>query len=784
MKLTSVIAIPTYLSSTRFVLGLLGVMCLLVPQWVQSEPQFVGREVCADCHQQQVALWQGSHHDWAMREANDESVLGNFGGEAGITFDHYGEKTHFFERDGQYWVKAPNSDGELQTFLVRYTFGFYPLQQYLLDVGDGRLQALSVSWDSRSVEEGGQRWFHLYPDEAIPYNDPLHWTGPYQNWNNRCAECHSTNLERNFIPAEDGSSGGSYDTQWSEINVSCEACHGPASDHVEQMTGHQAKKETLGLRWQLDAVGQWLNEDKRTTAVNSDAAAYGDKKQHAQLSVCGSCHARRSLIADQDDFGEFHQRHNLTLPQSPLYHADGQILDEVYVLGSFMQSKMHQQGVVCSNCHEPHSLKLRAEGNGVCAQCHRPDVFDQPSHHHHPVGSSGADCANCHMPETTYMVVDPRRDHSLRVPRPDLSVAYGTPNACNQCHQDKTFEWARDAVASWQPSKGAKSRGRHFSDDLTPALSGSADAQSRLMNLAMAGHQPALIQASALLALQNHMDQTSLLVAQTQLHHANPMVRAAAVELVALQAVDARWRDLLPMLNDSSKQVRMAVARHLAATPPGTVTLSADQNRFWQAGQQEYQQVLTMHQDTPDGQMNIGLYALARGELLKAEQAYQTALAMNASLVGAYLNLADLYRQQNDEKKSEAILRQGLKRLPEVAALLHSLGLSQVRQKAYTEASASLGRAAELDPQNSRYSYLYGLVLQRLQQPQAAVQEWKRALEFQPADRDLLMALLDQSQRIGNAQAALEYAERLLTLNPADQRLQRLVSRLRSYASP
>lgn len=103
---------------------------------------------------------------------------------------------------------------------------------------------------------------------------------------------------------------------------------------------------------------------------------------------------------------------------------------------------MNAHGVACSDCHDPHSQKLRAPGNAVCAQCHLSVKFDVPEHHRHKPGTKGGECASCHMPTVTYMVVDPRHDHAMRIPRPDLSVKLGTPNACNDCHKDKKPSWA------------------------------------------------------------------------------------------------------------------------------------------------------------------------------------------------------------------------------------------------------------------------------------------------------------------------------------------------------
>ena len=383
---------------------------------------FVGTETCRGCHAAEFEAWQDSHHDLAMQLPSPDTVLGDFNNSA---FTHGGVTSTFFTRDGKFWVRTDGEDGKLREFPVAYVFGVYPLQQYLLPLDRGRLQALTVAWDSRPESEGGQRWFHLYPDETIPHDDPLHWTGPYQNWNTRCAECHSTDVEKQYNAAT-----RSFDTRFKEVNVGCEACHGPGSAHVALAAEDKlANTSGSGFELNLGQRGEWLFDEgadiaRRREPLNADT----------QIDTCGRCHARRSTLGNYHYGADLLDTHRLSMLHEPLYYPDGQIRDEVYVYGSFVQSKMHMQGVVCSNCHEPHSNALRAEGNGVCAQCHRPDTYDTPEHHRHPVSSSGASCANCHMPETTYMVVDPRRDHSMRIPRPDLSVMIGVPNACNQCH--------------------------------------------------------------------------------------------------------------------------------------------------------------------------------------------------------------------------------------------------------------------------------------------------------------------------------------------------------------
>ena len=401
---------------------------------------YVGRSVCAGCHQTQAEQWSGSHHDLAMQPADESSVLGDFD-DASLT--QFGVTSTFYRKNGRFMVRTEGPDGKLHDYELSYTFGVEPLQQYLVEFPGGRLQALSLAWDTRPKEQGGQRWFHLYPDEKINHEDELHWTQASQNWNSMCAECHSTNLRKGYDAAS-----RTFSTTWSEIDVSCEACHGPGSDHVRwarRESGWKALEAGKGLTVLLDERRgvQWTMNPETGNALRSQARS-GDK----EIELCARCHSRRSPISDGYVHGEPLLNHYLPrLLDEGMYHADGQIDDEVYVYGSFIQSRMYHAGVSCSDCHEPHSLSLRISGNGVCLQCHQAEKYEQAGHHFHEPDSEGASCAECHMPPKSYMVVDPRHDHSMRIPRPDLSAKLGTPNACNGCHQDRSPEWAAQQLS-------------------------------------------------------------------------------------------------------------------------------------------------------------------------------------------------------------------------------------------------------------------------------------------------------------------------------------------------
>src|SRR5271167_2102145 len=371
---------------------------------------YVGEAVCAGCHAKEAEAWRGSHHALAMQIAKDGTVLGDFN-DARLT--DYGVTSHFFRRDGKYFVNTDGHDGKLADFAIKYTFGVYPLQQYLIEFPDGRLQALSIAWDARPKTEDGQRWFHLYPDEPIRHDDPLHWTGLAQNWNFRCAECHSTDVHKNYDAADDR-----YHTTWSDIDVACEACHGPGLRHVAWARHHNADTDKgLVVIFREHDEASWTIDPATGNARRS-----GLQPLRTELETCGLCHSRAAELSEDWRPGHsLSDTHLVALLEPGLYYADGQIQDEVYEYGSFRQSKMFSKGVTCTDCHESHSLKLRASGDGVCLQCHMAAKYETATHNFHDKVSPPIACISCHMPSRTYMVVHVRHDHSLRIPRPDRS---------------------------------------------------------------------------------------------------------------------------------------------------------------------------------------------------------------------------------------------------------------------------------------------------------------------------------------------------------------------------
>ncbi len=694
------------------------------PKFTPAAPVFAGRDACARCHEDQVALWRGSHHDLAMDVADEETVLGDFDD---ATLEHDGTMTTFLRRDGRFVVRTAGPDGAPAEYEVTHTFGVTPLQQYLVPFPGGRYQVLTVAWDTRHEDAGGQRWFDLYPDETIDHDDELHWTGLNQNWNFMCAECHSTNLEKGYDASADA-----YHTTWSEIDVSCEACHGPGSEHVRRAdAGLAASGADSGLTIRLkdDDGGVWIFEPGSPTATRSVS-----RRSNLQVDACGRCHARRSVTRDDYVHGRpLLETHRPSLLVEPLYHADGQIREEVYVWGSFIQSRMHAAGVTCSDCHESHAATLRAPGNALCLQCHRPEVFDTPAHHFHAAGEPGSFCVDCHMPERTYMQVDPRRDHSLRVPRPDLSVRLGTPDACTMCHADRPASWAAAAVADWYgPERRA---GPHYGEAIDAGRTGAPGAPERLARLAGDREHAGIVRATALDLLARYPGPAAIAAAAAAGDDADPLVRAAALTALRDVAPRDRLAVALPRLDDPVRGVRIEAARVLAGVPDDLLT--ADQRRSVAVGIEDYLAAERVNADRPESHLNAGVVLTDAGRHAEAEAEYRTALRLAPAFVEATVNLVDLYRVLGRDAEGERILRDAIARAPDAPVLEHVLGLLLVRAGRRDEALPALGRATALGPQIPRYAYVYAVALNETGRRAEAVAVIEEALRRHPGDGDL-----------------------------------------------
>ncbi|VVS91406.1 tetratricopeptide repeat protein [Desulfoluna spongiiphila] len=728
--LVIVVCVPLYVLKTEY-------LRRTHPQALPASPTFVGRQACISCHKPEYDKWLNSDHDQAMDVATDATVLGDFDN---AVFTQNGITTRFYRTDDSFFVNTRGPDGKNGDFQVTHTFGVYPLQQYLVPFPGGRFQCLTIAWD---VDK--KQWYAL-PNHTDDSDDWLHWTKAAQNWNGMCAECHSTHLRKGYDHQTD-----TFNTTWTEIDVSCEACHGPGSAHVAWAEKpDMAREKTENYHLMVDTR---------------------DITPEAQLAICARCHSRRASFADFD-----HRDDNMmdciipTLLNDGLYHPDGQILDEVYVYGSFTQSKMYQRDVKCSDCHDVHSLKRKSEGNDLCLQCHRKDIYDTSDHHFHKATdkgkpSKGDDCTSCHMPETPYMGIDMRADHSIRIPRPDLSLALQTPNACNAsgCHGDKTTQWSADWTKTWY---GLRKRA-HYGTVFAMARAGNPDAKDELIRLSRDQLGPPVVRATALSLLQRFMDDKVIDVLEESLSDNEALIRHTGIATLNLTGHEQTTRLITPLLYDPVKAVRIQAALSLA--PVYKEQLSDNQKIVFHSAIREYREAMEYASDFASGRFNLGIMYDALGDTGQAIAQYREAIRIDAQFYPAKNNLAMLYNRTGNNKGAVALFQGILKDHPERYDMAYSLGLLLAEEKQYAEAAVYLRQAARGLPERSRIHYNLGLLLQHLGKHAEAEASLLTALSIEPDHADYLLALADHLIKNGRYDDAALVARAMIEKHPDNQ---------------
>jgi len=697
---------------------------------------FVGDQACKGCHANQYKDWLHSDHYKSIQKVSDSSVLGNFNN---TTFNADGVVSHFFKRDGKYIINTQGEDGKNHDYEIVYAFGYYPLQQYLVQFPDGKLQATRLSWDSKN-----NKWFHQYAGQKIDYHDWLHWTNNAQNWNTMCAECHSTNLKKGYDIEKD-----SYNTTFNVLNVSCEACHGAGKNHIDYINSDDYK------------AGKKVKYSLLQFGANAE--------QTAQLNTCAPCHAVQSNVdSDKIVSNELLDNYIPQIPDNERFQADGQVKEEDYTYASFLQSKMYERGVKCSNCHNPHSGKLVLTGNQVCLQCHNK-TFDSPAHHFHKENTEASECKNCHAPGKYYMGNDYRYDHSFRVPRPDLSVQYATTNACNNCHKDKTAKWASEAVVKWYGPK----RKYHFAEDLIPGSLLNDKSEAHLVKLLNDTAVPAIIKATSIHYLGNIATQTSVNTILSYLNNNDAQIRYQSLKSLLNQASSIPDKNLIAnMLTDKVRSVRIAAAELMGSI--GTDQLTEQQNAAYNNAKAELEKHLLHNADFAHGNIAIADHYAHNNDFTNAEKFYLRALKKDSLANLARLNLAIAYSTQGKNKEAVKTLQNAIHTDPKNGQAWYNIALLYSEMKENKNAFTAFDKAVDLKSKDTRLYYNYGLLLQQSGSFNKAVNIILKGLQINPNDESLNYAMTYIYLENKQTAKAIPYAttlKKIATNNPDYQKL-------------
>ena len=665
---------------------------------LEGQATFAGNKSCAECHEAEHADWMDSDHERAMDTVSVKSVTANF---ENTTFtDRDGYTSKFYIKDKRYYVFTKGEDGVEKEMEITYVFGLRPLQQYLIETDKGRLQCLPIAWDLQQND-----WFSLvdsiYHGQKIESDNWLYWTNNGQNWNGMCAECHTTNYHKGY-----NMDTQEFHTTYTEMNVGCETCHGPGSNH-----------------------NKWAEIDEKERPEIDNAGflqkTYGINSQDL-INQCGYCHARRTTFGDNKHSNDYYMQHWVPqLLHDRYYYSDGQVLDEDYVTGSFMQSKMFRHGVKCTDCHDAHTVKTKLKGNQLCYQCHIPADYEEKHHFHKKTGGKGdvtvngfydnergdgTQCVDCHMQGANFMGVDFRRDHSIRVPRPDLSIRNGTPNACNQCHKDKSNEWSVQAVEKWY--------GHKLEHENTVMFNAFADARNGDYKVIPTLINEVLLQdsineiyrATAVAYLGRFASEESMGAIEKSLKNPLPLIRHTAVMNYENPNKVEFIKKLAPLLSDSIKAIRIGVLAKISIYP--TLKFDPRYDKEYQKALGEYRSAMEHTSDFPSSMYNLGNLSIKEGDDAKAIEMFKESLRIDNMFYPSSVTLSILLSRNGNSAEAKKVLENAVSKSPEMFEGYYYLGLLSAEEKENKKAIKYLVKALEIQPYNDRVAYNLGLLYQ------------------------------------------------------------------------
>jgi len=695
-----------------------------------GKAKFMGSVSCKTCHQEQFNDWQNSHHDQAMKIADSTTILADFNN---TSFTNQNVKSTFFKKNDGYYVKMEGDNGAFQDYKIVYTFGVTPLQQYIIEFPNGAFQCLQTAWDTEK-----KVWFDLQKDLELQSDEWIHWSGGAMRWNTACADCHSTDVRKNFDEETN-----TYHTTFSEIDVSCESCHGPSSQHIEYYKDSMNGTPPTKL---------YMTKNMASTEV---------------VDKCARCHSRRTQLTKYFDYkGQFLDHYDPALLNYPTYELDGQIKDEDYVYGSFIQSKMYHNKISCKDCHNPHSLQLKQTGNALCLSCHLPK-YDSKEHHYHKLNTEGSQCINCHMTGKYYMGNDFRRDHSFRVPRPDQSLNYGTPNACNDCHNDKDAKWASDFIVA----NYGITRLDHFSDYLLKGSQGDFEAYKTLFSQTK---YPEIARATALGQYVNQaLSEAQLNDLLKFLKDSSALVRNEAIKGFENAINQDYSKYIEPLLKDSIRLVRISAARYF-----NSVNSLVTEGEPFKAAHREYMDGLDMVSDFAGGQHQIALYYQAKGNIDLAMKAYKKSIEIDNYYNQSKMNLALLYYQMGNLEETVKLYLKVIEQEPNFGYAYYMLGLAYNEMGRTIEAKKYLLEASVKDPNNVNAIYNFSILLQQENKFTESIKFLDNAIQRFPDSERLLYAKLSALLNTQQYKESYDICSKLLKIAPENQEYKQIMNML------
>lgn len=720
-------------------------------------PAFAGSDTCRACHPREHQRWQASHH--ALAERDIDPAIDHPAFDVALPPETPAASGRPHHDGDTLRITLPGAVGQPRSYTVTRVIGHDPLRQWLVPARGGRWQATALAWDPHAGT-----WFDALGDDRQPH-EWGHWTNRGMNWNAMCADCHNTDVRKNYDFASDA-----YATMRAEMGVGCEACHGPAGAHVAHQRRYPAAADpTL-------------------------AAMQAAQRPDAMLDACGACHARRTELTERFTPGDrFGNAFALAIPdETDTWYADGQVREEDYEYASFLMSGMYQAGVRCGDCHDPHALRPVADGNDLCLRCHSAHSrgaragppIDPAAHSHHDPGAPGGRCVDCHMPQTTYMQRHARRDHGFTIPDPRLTRDFGIPNACSRCHTDQPLDWVLEAAERWygrrldrwtQQRARLIARARHAAGRVdaerrpygatphgaavgdSPGASPADSIAGELLSLIRTETKPIWI-ATATILLRPHAHEPGVAATLVELlTHESDLVRAAACRSLR-PGSSAAVAALRARLADPVRAVRVAAAWALGPR--------LDQQH---AAAAELREFLEHNADQPVGALLLATHLRQAGQIGEAIGRLRGAIAWQPDMpdmAPLYFELGTCLAERGEPGAAAAAIAQACALQPDEADWWHALGLTCAEAGDLLGAAEALERACTVRPAFTRAWYNLGLARNRLRDHDAAIQALRRAVKLEPENPDMWFALAAALRDADRVQDAIRVTRELLRIAP------------------
>ena len=705
-----------------------------------SEPnkkQFAGSKTCYDCHTKFYELWSTSRHGLAMQPYSPGFALKELKPQAA---DVVIGKQSFRAEIGpeQGWVRQREGDKETR-YGIAHVMGGKNVYYFLTQMPKGRLQVLPVAYDVHT-----QKWFDTaasgvrhFPDR---HDEALPWTDRLFTFNTTCFDCHVSQLATNYDRDSD-----TYHTTWREAGISCESCHGPGGEHIKVMEsgvqGHTSQE--IKLIRTLEFSHEQMND------------------------MCATCHAKMVPLSTDFIAGDrFYDHYDLLTLEHPDFYPDGRDLGENYTFTSWSMSRCLKSGKLdCNQCHTP-SGRPRFEGkqaNQSCLPCHAAIVENSAAHSHHKAGGEGDSCIACHMPMSRFAAMM-RTDHSMRPPMPAATMAFKSPNACNQCHTKYDAAWADKYVRTWYP------RDYQAEPLRRAALLDAArkDQWQRLPEMLAEIKNPAsdeIYRNSLVRLLRGCSDPRKWPVLIAALKDESPLVRASAASALEGYLTDKSTWALLGATADPVRLVRIRAAVALASVPAETVE-NPDARRSLRRATAEFRKAMAARPDDWASYANLGGFQMERGEFDAAAESYETALRLEPRAVAVMVHTATAYSNLKQNDKAEVWLRRALKAEPEDAAANFCLGLLLAEKQQTNEAEKALRAAVKADPQLAAAAYNLGVLLGDKKDLAGAVQWCRKAHDLRPEELKYTHSLAFYLQAQGDKDEAIALLKAAIHDNP------------------